>query len=272
MNTILFATDLSAESELAQQRAQQLSAFFNAKLRTVHVSERTDKPLQTTSSTVGSPATDDRCAPMETISGDACEIITRLALDADLLVLGQPRRRTAGELFTGTTGERIIRQVKAPVLVVKTAGSGVYRRILVAVDILHRPADILRMAKAMVDVSTHCEVVYAYDSPELNMMVQAATYTMANVSQHMADQRSELNKQLRTEMTKAGLRGRTSAIQIETSPAATLIALAEQLKADLIILGSRRPGLKRRVLGSVATQVLSRAQIDVLVVPPTDDD
>ncbi|NYT78914.1 universal stress protein [Alcaligenaceae bacterium] len=272
MNTILFATDLSSESELAQQRARQLSAFFNAKLRTVHVPERTNKPRQATPATANSAAPDDRCMPMETMPGDACEIITRLAQDVDLLVLGQPRRRTAGELFTGTTGERIIRQVKAPVLVVKTPAAGVYRRILVAVDVLHRPADILRMAKAIADVSTHCEVVYAYDSPELNMMVQASTYTMANVSQHMADQHSELNKQLRAEMTKTGLRGRTSPVQIETSPAATLIALAERLDADLIILGSRRPGLKRLVLGSVATQVLSRAQMDVLIVPPTDGD
>lgn len=263
MKNILFATDLSSESERAQQRARQLAAFFSATLRMVHVPESADKQPQ-------AAAIAPDCPPhMETISGDPCEIITRLAQDVDLLVLGEPRRRTAGELFTGTTGERIIRQVTAPVLVVKTDAAGVYRRILVAVDVLHRPTDILRMAKAIADVSTHCEVVYAYDSPELNMMVQASTYTMANLSQHIVDRRSDLHKDIRTEMTKAGLKGRASAVEIETSAAVTILALAEQLQADLIILGSRRPGIKKLVLGSVATQVLSRAKMDVLVVPPT---
>ncbi|MFT0546838.1 universal stress protein [Allopusillimonas ginsengisoli] len=268
MNNILFATDLSSESELAHQRAQQLATFLSATLRIVHVPEDGNSPVQPTSATkVRSWAGNDD-THIESVSGNPCEIITSLAQDTDLLVLGQPRRRTAGELFTGTTGERIIRHLTAPVLVVKNKVTETYRRILVAVDLAHRPADILEVAKTLTSASTQCDVVYAYESPQLNMMVEAATYNMAELSQHITERRRDLNKKLRAEMTEAGLKGRAIAIQIEPSPAATIIAFADQIDADLIILGSRRPGIKRLMLGSVATQVLSRAKMDVLIVPP----
>lgn len=268
MNNILFATDLSAEAGMAQRRAQQLAALLGAQLRMLHVPERADDRSHLASRSVDNPSTTGPLTQAEVVPGDPCEIIQKMAQDADLLVLGQPRRRTTGELFTGTTGERIIRQVTTPVLVVKANTAGAYRRMVVAVDLAHRPADILEVAKALADRNTQCDVIYAYASPQLNMMVHASTYTMGDLNQHIDEQRRKLNTQIKTEMTKVGLAGRASAIEIETSPAVTILAIAEQLGADLIILGSRRPGFKTRVLGSVATQILSRAKTDVLIVPP----
>lgn len=53
-------------------------------------------------------------------------------------------------------------------------------------------------------------------------------------------------------------------------PAAALLAIAEQVKADLIVVGSRGMHGVTRVLGSVPNKVSHRARCNVLIVS-TDD-
>lgn len=54
-------------------------------------------------------------------------------------------------------------------------------------------------------------------------------------------------------------------------PAERIVALATQLDADAIVLGTHgRTGLKRIVLGSVAEEVVRRAPCTVIVVRPRD--
>jgi nucleotide-binding universal stress UspA family protein len=61
-------------------------------------------------------------------------------------------------------------------------------------------------------------------------------------------------------------------IRVETgTPARAIVRTARELQADMIVLGSRgRSGLERLLLGSVAEQVLRRAECPVLTVsnPP----
>jgi nucleotide-binding universal stress UspA family protein len=56
-------------------------------------------------------------------------------------------------------------------------------------------------------------------------------------------------------------------------PAQEIVEVAERRGADLIVVGTREPGLLERLLeGSVSQGVARRARCDVLIVHPAEDD
>ncbi|MER2510580.1 MAG: universal stress protein, partial [Amaricoccus sp.] len=63
----------------------------------------------------------------------------------------------------------------------------------------------------------------------------------------------------------------TAALLMEGDPAAALIETAHARQAELIVLGaSYDRSLAERLLGTVATEVVKRANCDVLIVRPME--
>lgn len=266
MINILIATDLSPEAKLAQRRAQLLTESVQGKLHMVHVAEdgNVAEPCRE-----NPPALSPGCKAVKSIRGDPCEVISDLAQSADLLVLGEPRRRSTGNLFTGTTGERIIRRSPVPVLVVRTEARSQYHRVLLAVDLSPQSIEIMSTSKALGLAPAGCSVIYAYESPQVDLMVEASTYSIDQVRKYIARQQRDFGKKLSTQMSKAGLVGRADAVPMESNPTSTILAYASRINADLIVLGSRRRStLATFILGSVAARVFSYSKTDVLIVPP----
>jgi nucleotide-binding universal stress UspA family protein len=61
----------------------------------------------------------------------------------------------------------------------------------------------------------------------------------------------------------------SAALLVDAEPAAALLSIAEERAADLIVVGALRDtSIADRLLGTVATEVVRRAQCEVLVVRP----
>jgi nucleotide-binding universal stress UspA family protein len=80
----------------------------------------------------------------------------------------------------------------------------------------------------------------------------------------------EFNEPLREKLLQLQLRDKRVVVEhrlVEGEAAAAILAVAEGVKADVIVLGTHgRTGLARLVMGSVAEQVLRRAPCPVLTV------
>jgi nucleotide-binding universal stress UspA family protein len=64
----------------------------------------------------------------------------------------------------------------------------------------------------------------------------------------------------------------SAALLVDGEPASALLATAAERAADLIVVGALRDtGIADRLLGTVATEVVRRADCDVLVVRPRPD-
>lgn len=147
MQRLLVATDLSARSDRALQRARLLAAQHGASLEVVHVvddalpqhvvvgmTEMAHSAVSAQLNALG--RTDDLRLSIQVIPGEDFVDILRGAENAtaDLIVLGIHRHSTR-PLFCGTTAERIIRLGNRPTLTVRDPVVGPYQRILLAVDL-----------------------------------------------------------------------------------------------------------------------------------------
>lgn len=80
-------------------------------------------------------------------------------------------------------------------------------------------------------------------------------------------QTEEWFSKIKTKAAKQGVKSTSETIFNLSSIAESIISYAAEQKADLIVIGTRgRSGLKRLVLGSVASAVVAHADCPVLVV------
>lgn len=266
---ILMATDRSFEADLAEGRARLLATVLGAGLRLLHVIEDEATAFPSRSDEEVLPESSGELAELKVLSGDSCELISESAQDSDLLVIGEPRRRSTDGLFTGTTGERIIRRAAVPVLVVRTEAIAHYCRVVLAVDLSRQSVEIMRVGKTLKVDSAECWAINAYETPQINLMIQASSYSFRDVQQYISKEQRKRVRKLSRQMRLAGLSGRADAVMIESSPASTILGFAQRVDADLIIVGSRqRSNLAALALGSVARKVLGHSKADVLIVPP----
>jgi nucleotide-binding universal stress UspA family protein len=87
---------------------------------------------------------------------------------------------------------------------------------------------------------------------------------------HVIDEIGRHLDALATQVREAGVDRLTTSL--EGRAADEIVAYANRVAADLIVMGTHgRTGIRRVLLGSVAEQVLRQARRPLLVVPPADD-
>lgn len=133
-----------------------------------------------------------------------------------------------------------------------------YQSILLPIDMsaTDRSAEMFAAAKVLRDVNGVITCLHVV--PEIPAMVSMEIPTDV-MPRLMASARETIQAAADT----AGLK---VTIEIESGhPAQAILAVAEKIEADLIIVGSHQPGVEDYLLGSTAARVVRHAMCSTLV-------
>ena len=285
--SILAATDFSVDGNNAVRRAALLAHELGAHLRILHVLNVTGyKPLRDWFSPTldfdlkAAQARDalrrlaveisgayDLTASVELAVGDPLARLMQASEHVDLVVLGQRGHGRLSGWLAGRTVDRMLRTCRCPVLVVKTAVQGSYRRVLVPIDFTASSDAAIRVADWM-RRETGMHLFHAINSR------REAVLRDADVPQHIIREtrlmeEGAINARMRRKVARLGLDSTSMTYALAYGPpVCSTLRHAHDLGADLIVAGKRgRSTLGNFLLGSVSSRVLSEATCDMLIVP-----
>lgn len=270
---ILLATDLSARSDRATDRAALLMSEWQGSLIVVHVLD----PAAKTTLTEQELAARARHELSEQLRdagervairierGEPVDVIRRVAREerCSLIVTGVARNESFGRVKAGDTVEGVIRGLETPLLVVTDRPRGPYRSITVAVDFSDVSRDAL-IAASEIFPDRRLTVFHAHGAPLSVAAPDIEEYRAA----HGRVARDQLREFLAKPEIPEGVRSRL-AIEVEFGdPALQLVGWTESKGVEVVVLGTHgRKRVGEFFLGSVAKRVLAALSCDVLVIP-----
>lgn len=258
---VLCATDFSAQSEHAFERAILLSRQTGAQLLFLHVVDER-QPLRM----IGRRAdrarsalqwqlrqlshSNPRVAEVTVRVGKPWSTIALAAKEwqADIVVLGAYRQRLK-ERFFGPTAERVAREAGCSVLTVNCGPQTPYRSVLLAADLSPGFASMVRMTQGFgLLEEAKVTIVHALGTSRV-----ASSCT------------AELSQQLELAGVDAS---KFEFLEKRARPLHAIARAAARTRAELVVIGLSRYARLRRVLGtSVSNQSLREIGCDVLTAP-----
>jgi nucleotide-binding universal stress UspA family protein len=282
---VLLASDLGARCDRAFDRAARLAAAWRSELVVLNVATAPDAPDLALAWAAGSdpvplerPAHEHVREDAAAIGAQARLVVARgepaptiaehaARLDAGLVVVGMARDEAFGRFLLGSTGERLVRTLRAPLLVVRERARAPYRRIVVATDFSASSAHALRTAlRWFPDAGFalfHAHAPVGHEPPD------------SAESRRIADavRRGEGADFVAANVPDAADRARIGLVVECSRLEAALAAYVRAHGADLVAMGTHgRTGLRQVLLGSAATRLLAWVPCDTLIVrePPAD--
>lgn len=194
-------------------------------------------------------------------------ILAACAWHADLIVVGAPNRQLFHLL--GSTAERLVRKSFVPVLVTRKPLNPIAKRFLVPTDFslgARRAAEVgINLADSF---GGRMFFLHAFDpTPWYNYPCDEATLGVVTLPELTMDDIEDDWVSFLGSLPTPSVpwEARTK----EGRPADTIMEYADEIAADLIIMGSHgRTGLEHMLLGSVAEEVVRRASAPVLTISP----
>ncbi len=276
---ILLATDLSARGDRALDRALQLAKELHTKLIVLHVMESHAVTARLTTPVWRRLSTDHKALAERELAEDLANAeiptevvvtngdpLVRIMETADsfgcsLIVTGTARDETLGRLLLGTTVEKLARQARQPVLVVKTRPRKPYRNVLVATDFSPGSRQALHAALQLVP-GADLTLFHAYDVPFQGKNVPDDAVTR---SFYKAAEQSSREFMAETPAL-AGVAAPRVVLECG-QPETVLSEYSFNHRPDLVVTGTHgRTGLLRTAIGSVAERLLEALPSDVLIV------
>ncbi len=264
---VLVATDLSARSDRAVDRAVCLSSSWGKRLILLHAVERgsrleaqPDLAEKAMRSVLPDPAAD---VDVMAVAGAAPVTIAQIASrnDCALIVTGVARYNHVGDFLTGTAVDHIVRHASTPVLVVKQRCHGAYSTIVVATDFssCSRKA-LLLAARSFPDAMLY--LTHAFHVPYEGLLKSEET-------------RAEITAQAQEEMTAFlnapdvpdDVRARVVPRLAYGETTSAIMQMVREVQADLLVLGTHgRSGFFQAMIGSMAQSLLRNVPADTLMV------
>lgn len=288
LRTLLVATDLSAPSRHAAQRAALLAQQAGARLELAHVLERgaldelrrlfdddgeaaqgrvreqAREALSLLAAEIGEPL--GVSAGQHLLEGAVLESIGAQAdlLDAALLIVGAHGSGFMRHWLLGATAERLLRITRRPILVVRQVPRETYRSVIVAVDFSAWSLRAIRLAQAVAP-RARLILLHAYDVPfEGKMRLAGVDDDM--IKRYVAKAHQEAFLRLKQSAREAGIPASWQPQVIHGDAATVILQQEEEEGADLIVLGKHGTGMvEELLLGSVTKHVLTEARCDTLV-------
>jgi nucleotide-binding universal stress UspA family protein len=287
--SIVAASDLGGASDDILRAAAILAGRSGAELHLIHSLEMRRGSSQHSGTDEGSKAKVRRAAEQlrdqvrrvmpEGVVPATQRVVAHVAhkailecaeeVSADLIVVGPHAGGAMRAHFLGTTAEHVIRGAEVPCLVVRKPLSPTVHRIGVPIDCSDPAQGALQVAFRW------GEVLGAYGEPP-ELWVMNVGWKVEQIDNPAIEQerlRPELQRQIDAATKQvAGAGALRTHVEIvwAANPTEATIAWAKDRKLDLLVLGTRgRGGLKRAMIGSVASGMARQAPCAVLLVPPS---
>jgi nucleotide-binding universal stress UspA family protein len=188
----------------------------------------------------------------------------------DLVVLSNHGRNGFHRRMLGNVATRLIQTVTRPVLLIRPRQGDAqwapsFRRLLVALDGSEFSERVLPYVKAASRMESEALLLRVPQVPEAHLY-GAMIEEIQQLRQQAENQSHEYLENVATALLEDGIEAR---ILVEGSrPAKTIVSVAKEEKADLIMLATHGRGeIERLFLGSVADRVVRQAPCPVFLVP-----
>jgi len=292
LRRIVAATDFSAFSERAVQRAARIAKQHQAEMHLLHVVRpldlypgltltpdefgHSDQDLQQAEQT----RLDVLAAALSKQFGIRIHPVTRIGrahteiaayaqeVSADLMVSGSRGESTLMDLFLGSTASRLLRVAACPVLIVKNPADEAYRKVLAAVDFSPVSAAVVSHAISLAD-GARVEALHVLGS-EVEQRLRKAKFVRVDITDWLTRLCADAEKQLDALLGPVEKGAPVVRLVQPGFPPAAICQCIEEGHVDLVVLGRHGygGGLQDWLLGSVSKDVAYAAACDVLLIGP----
>jgi nucleotide-binding universal stress UspA family protein len=180
----------------------------------------------------------------------------------DIIVLGTHGRSGLGWVIMGSIAEAVLRRAACPVVTVRSDASlKTLRTILYATDLSELSDHAFPVARALArDHQASLVILHVYPPP-----ISHAEEVARRPPDSYVDALWEAMHRYKVSDAAVAVRHRLAV----GDPAKEIVRAAQELKCDLVVLGTQgRTGLRRVLMGSVAENVLRRAPCPVVTIGP----
>jgi nucleotide-binding universal stress UspA family protein len=289
LRSILAATDLSAPSRHAAERAASLAKSAGASLVLVHA--QSAGALDDLKRWLG--GNEDAHAAIQAdvrqrlhamaeelarhhainvdehlLTGNAVKEITQYATQrkTDLLVTGTRGAGFFRGVVTGSTAERIAKCSSRPVLLVRQSPHEPYRRVLVPVDFSPWSVASIELAMQMAPDAI-IVLMHAVEVP-FEGKLRLSGVNESVVRRYLEEAKREARLRLRELATQMGLHAERSHLVTPdgADPWMLIVQQEQEFDCDLVVIGKHgRNAIEELLLGSTTRMVISECSADVLV-------